>query len=137
MDGTRPLGVRAIADGIGMFGSAACAVHCVAAPVALVVGTTLPASFFTNEAFHQTLLWGILPAALLAFGIGCWQHKDRTVLLVGAFGLVGLATPVLVPHETLGEVGERGVTLASAALLIAAHVRNFRLCRAGDCAHAD
>ena len=36
-------------------------------------------------------------------------------------------------RHLLGENGERIAALAAATLLISAHVRNLRLCRAGDC----
>ncbi|MCG8588026.1 MAG: MerC domain-containing protein [Proteobacteria bacterium] len=127
--------VRSLADGIGIVGSALCALHCIAAPVLLVAGTTLPAAFMTDESFHEMLLWTILPAAILAFGLGCWRHKDRGVLLLGVLGLVGLSSSVAAPHDLIGEFGERFLTLGSAGLLIAAHLRNFRRCRADDCDH--
>ena len=34
------------------------------------------------------MLWLILPAAIVAFGIGCWRHKDRWVLALGIIGFV-------------------------------------------------
>ena len=97
----------------------------------------MPASFVTDETFHQMLLWAILPAATLAFGLGCWQHKDRWVLLLGILGLLGLSSSVAAPHDLIGEIGERFVTVGSAGLLIAAHLRNFRRCRADDCDHEE
>ena len=137
MRSTRSLGVRSFADGIGILGSAVCALHCISVPVLLVAGTTLPASFVTDETFHQLLLWAILPAATLAFGLGCWQHKDRWVLLLGILGLLGLCSSVAAPHDLIGEIGERFVTVGSAGILIAAHLRNFRRCRADDCDHEE
>lgn len=134
---TRSLGIRPFADGVGILGSAVCALHCVAAPVLLVAGTALPASFLGDEGFHRMLLWAILPAATLAFGLGCWQHKDRWVLLLGVLGLAGLASSAAVPHEVIGELGERVVTVGSAAVLITAHLRNFRRCRAAACEHEE
>jgi len=134
---TGPLGVQSFADGIGILGSAACALHCVAAPVLLVAGTTLPASFVTDERFHQMLLWVVFPASILAFGIGCWRHKDRWVFLLGALGLFGLSSAVVAPHDLIGEIGERWVTVGSAGLLVAAHLRNLRRCRADGCDHAE
>ncbi len=129
------LDVRSCADGIGIVGSAACALHCIAAPVLLVAGTTLPASFLTDESFHRILLGAILPASLLAFGLGCWRHKDRWVLLLGVLGLLGLSSPVVEPHDLISETGERWVTVGSAGILIAAHLRNFERCRAHGCQH--
>ncbi len=126
---------RPLADGIGLVGSAACALHCLAAPALLVAGTALPASFLADETFHERLLWVILPAAILAFGLGCGRHKDRWVLLLGVLGLIGLSASVAVPHDPMDEHGERMVTLAAAAVLLTAHLRNFRLCRAVGCSH--
>lgn len=123
------LGIRSVADGIGVLGSAACALHCLAAPVLLVAGTTLPAPFWTGESVHQALLWAILPASTLAFGLGCWRHGDRWVFLLGALGLFGLIVSVAA-LDLIGESGERWGTLGSGAVLIAAHLRNGKRCRA-------
>ena len=128
-------GIRTIADGLGLFAAAACAVHCIALPALLVVGTTLPSVFQDDELFHQSALWLVVPSALVAFGLGCRRHKDRQVLALGALGVAGLVLSGTVLHELLGELAEKGVTLASAGLLIAAHLRNFRLCRSDSCRH--
>ncbi|MDJ0868627.1 MAG: MerC domain-containing protein [Myxococcota bacterium] len=137
MERTRSFGVRSFADGVGILGSAVCALHCAAAPVLLVVGTSLQASFLADETFHQMLLWAILPASILAFGLGCWRHKDRWVLLLGVLGLLGLSFAVAAAHNLIGEIGERIVTVGSAGILIGAHLRNFRLCRADACDHRE
>ena len=54
---------------------------------------------------------------------------------MGGIGLAGLTASLTVLHDLLGENGERVVATASAALLIAAHLRNFRLCRSDACMH--
>ena len=128
---------RSIADGIVILGSAGCALHCLAAPVFLVAGTALPASFLTDESFHQMLLWAILPASILAFGLGCWRHKDRWVLGLGILGLLGLSLSVVAPHDLIDESGERWVTVGSAGILISAHLRNFKQCRTDRCDHEE
>ena len=127
--------VRTIADGLGIAASTACAVHCVIVPALLITGTVLPVSFLADEAFHKAMLWVILPAAIVAFGIGCWRHKDRRVLVLGMIGLTGIVLSAVVVHDLVGEVGERIGTVLSAAVLIAAHYRNFQLCRVSDCNH--
>ncbi len=127
--------VRAAADWIGAAASTACAVHCILLPTLLVTGTVLPASILGDETFHLAMMWFILPAAILAFGIGCWRHKDRWVLALGIIGLFGMASTVTVLHDVAGEAGERAATLLFAAVLLAAHYRNFKLCRSTDCAH--
>ena len=127
--------VRAVADWFGIAASTVCAMHCILMPTLLVAGTALPVAVLGDELFHEAMLWMILPAAILAFGIGCWRHKDRWVLALGVIGLTGMALSVAVLHDVAGDVGERIVTLLSAAILVVAHYRNFRICRSSDCAH--
>ena len=127
-----------MADALGAVGSAACALHCLLIPTLLVAGTVLPGSFLGGESFHLAMLAVIFPSAVLAFALGCWRHRDRWVLLLGAAGLVGMLLAVTVLHDLVGETGERVATLASAALLISAHWRNFKLCRTcSDCNHEE
>lgn len=128
-------GVRTLADGLGLFAATACAVHCIALPALLVAGTAIPTVLLDDEIFHQTMLWLVVPSAVIALGLGCWRHKDRRVLLLGALGVTGLALSGTVVHDLLGEVAEKSVTLGSAGLAIAAHLRNFGLCRSESCRH--
>ena len=133
MEKMRTLGIVSLGDGVGILGSATCAIHCLVTPVLLVVGPVLPTSFALDESFHRMLLLIVLPASILSFGLGCWRHKDRRVLVLGALGLVGLTLPVIAPHGLIDEVTERWVTVGAAALLISAHLRNFRRCRDDAC----
>jgi len=137
MKNTTTLEFRSIADGLGILSSAACALHCLSLPILLLAGTTLPASFLTDESFHRAALWVVIPSALFGFGLGCWRHKDGWVLLMGAIGLAGISLAGLVLHDLIGETGERVVTFAGASLLIAAHVRNYKLCRSDRCDHSE
>ena len=127
--------VRRIADWLGIAASTACGVHCILLPTLLVTGTVLPASFLGDESFHKAMLWLILPAAVVAFSIGCWRHKDRAVLILGATGLAGMLLAGLVLHDYFGEVVERVVTVVAATILVIAHYRNFQLCRESHCDH--
>ncbi|MBH79787.1 MAG: hypothetical protein CMQ49_04660 [Gammaproteobacteria bacterium] len=126
---------RTIADGLGVTGSTLCALHCIAVPALMLLGTTIPASLSNDEFFHVALLWVLLPTAIFAFGLGCWQHRDILVLALGLIGLLGISLAAIVLHDLLGESGERVVTLLSAGFLVAAHYRNFKLCRAESCDH--
>ncbi|MEM9554499.1 MAG: MerC domain-containing protein [Acidobacteriota bacterium] len=127
------LDIRKIADGLGIVGSAACALHCITIPVLLVLGATVPTMFLTDESFHTSMLWLVVPSAVVAFALGCRRHKDRWVLLLGAVGVVGMVLSGTALHDLAGETVEKLVTVASAALLITAHWRNFKLCRADSC----
>ena len=124
-----PANLRTLADVMGALGSFACALHCLLVPVLLVSGTVLPVGFFLEEGFHLAMLWLVLPAGIVAFAFGCWRHKDRLVLVLGFSGLALILAAATVLHPIVGEVGERGLTVAAGAMLITAHVRNFRLCR--------
>jgi hypothetical protein len=129
------LRVRAVADVVGAMASGLCALHCLAVPVTLVLGSLGPLIFITDEGFHEVLIWLVVPTAGLAFSAGCLQHRDRVVFLLGGVGLVLLLASFTVVNEITGEVGERVMTVFAASLLIAAHVRNFGLCRRVACVH--
>jgi hypothetical protein len=127
--------VRPIADTVGLTGSVLCALHCLIVPISLVFGQIGPLSLVEDEFFHRILLSAVVPAAVLAFGIGCWNHRDPWVLVLGAVGLISLTAALTVLHDVLGENGERSAAILASGLLIAAHVRNFRLCRDCVCDH--
>ena len=126
--------VSLVADRFGIVASTACALHCVLLPVLLVAGTAIPAVFLDEKIFHQAILLLVLPAALVAFGLGCRRHKDPRVMLIGGFGLLGIVSAAFL-HDLFGENGERTLTFFATTFLIAAHVRNYRLCRSANCEH--
>ena len=126
---------QTLADGVGVVGSALCALHCLALPTMLVLGTAIPASLLDDALFHSAMLWIIFPSALCAFSLGCWIHKDATVIVLGVTGLLGISLAAFVLHDLVGESGERAMTLISASVLIGAHYRNFMLCRESCCEH--
>ena len=125
--------VRPLADAVGVTGSVACAMRCLIVPLSLVFGQVAPTSFVDDEVFHSALLWLVIPAATLALSLGCRIHRDRTVLLLGSLGLIALTLALTVLHDLLGESEERVTAIAASMPLIAAHVRNFRLCRNDTC----
>ncbi len=129
------LDIRMIADGLGVVGATVCALHCIALPALLVLGSTVPTVFLGDESFHRSMLWWVVPSAVLAFALGCKRHRDRRVLLLGALGIAGMVLAGTVLHDVMGEAAEKMVTLGSAALLIAGHLRNFKLCRSESCQH--
>lgn len=137
MGKNRSSDLASVADGIGIMASAACAVHCLVTPALLVVGASVPLTFtfLTDDSVHAIFLWAVLPAAVVALGIGYRRHHNTSVLTLGAAGVAGLVFAVFAGHDVLGEGGERLVTLLSAGILIFAHVRNLRGCRNEACAH--
>ena len=119
-----------IADALGVTGSVVCLIHCVGLPLLLLAGLAVPTFGLDDEQFHKLILFFVVPVAIVAFGMGWLRHHDRHVLLLGALGITGLVLAALVLHDIIGESGERIVTVIAAALMIGAHVRNYRLTRA-------
>ena len=124
-------------DRIGVFLSATCLLHCLTLPVMLTIAPMTQTGLLDEQTFHLVLLWFILPVSLIALGIGCRQHKDLLILLLGGTGLSLLLFAGLVGHSVLTPTAERGVTIVAGLILAAAHLRNFKICRATNCAHED
>jgi hypothetical protein len=128
---TVPLVLDRLAAGL----SAACALHCALAPIALVALPVLAGSVLADEGFHLLMLWLILPSSTVALALGCRRHKDAGVLVAGVVGLAVLVFTAVLGHDLLGELGEKLFTFAGAAVLCAGHLRNYRLCRRNACDH--
>ena len=124
-------------DRIGVFLSATCLLHCLALPVLLTIAPITQTGLLDEQTFHLVLLCFILPVSLIALGIGCRQHKDLLILLLGGTGLSLLLFAGLVVHIVLTPTAERGVTIVAGLILAAAHLRNFKICRATNCDHED
>ena len=124
-------------DRIGVFLSATCLLHCLTLPVMLTIAPMTQTGLLDEQTFHLVLLWFILPVSLIALGIGCRQHKDLLILLLGGTGLSLLLFAGLVGHSILTPTAERGVTIVAGLILAAAHLRNFKICRATNCDHED
>ena len=53
--------VTSIADGIGALSATVCALHCIALPAILIVGTAVPTVFLDDESFHRAMCgWSYL-----------------------------------------------------------------------------
>jgi hypothetical protein len=115
--------------------SALCAVHCLLAPVLLILLPILSSTLVGDERFHAMLLWLIVPTSCAALLLGCHRHKDRTVMMLGILGIGALVLISRFGHDLLGEAGERFATVLAAGALCAGHLRNYRLCRERDCRH--
>lgn len=126
-----PFQSRADVTAIGL--SVACILHCLALPLALTLLPTLPVGMLTDEQFHRWLLVAIVPASTIALVIGCRNHKSLAVPVIGSAGMLLLLWAGFAGHDTLGETGERVVTVIGALVIAAAHIMNQRLCRKATC----
>jgi MerC mercury resistance protein len=117
-----------VAIGLSSF----CALHCLVTPAAVILFPALSACFGSDRVFHVLLLTLVVPSSVLALTLGCRLHRDAWVLGFGVIGLNLLLITVAIGHV---ELWERPMTFSATALIVAAHVRNYRLCRSGRCTH--
>lgn len=122
-------------DQLSMGASVICAIHCAVLPIMLALFPALSSLPNNNHDFHLALIVLIVPASLLAAYLGCAKHKDKWVLIGIATGLLTLTITALLGHDLVGEVGEKTLTMCASIVLIAAHWRNYRLCRSKKCSH--
>lgn len=120
-------------DGFAIAMSLACILHCLLLPVLIVVFPILGSTILADESFHGLLLVLIIPTSSLALYLGCRQHGDGLVLWLGMAGLAILALAAGLGISVLGVTGEKVLTALGGTLLAAAHVLNFRRCRARNC----
>jgi len=112
--------------------SGLCAIHCAVTPIAVILFPMLSACLGSDEVFHALLLTLVVPSSVLALMLGCRRHRDAWVLGLGLAGLSFLVLAVALGHV---EYWERPMTLGATALIVVAHVRNYRLCRGDRCEH--
>lgn len=117
--------------------SLVCVVHCLLAPIAIVMLPALGSTFLEDERFHFAILFLVLPTSLIGLGLGCRKHGHFEILLIGLIGLLVLFLVLILGEETIGEVGERLTTIAGTGVIAFAHVRNFLSCRRHDCGPAN
>jgi len=85
-------------DRLGVFLSATCLLHCLALPILLTLAPMTQIGMLDEHSFHAILLWFIVPISLVALSIGCWQHKDKTIVVLGVLGLGILIATGLSGH---------------------------------------
>ena len=112
--------------------SALCALHCLFIPLALLFVPSLAAYFFAQEAFHQILLFFIIPISIIAMFLGCRKHKKYNIFLYGIIGIVFLLISAFWGHDLFGESGEIILTIFGSSIISVGHFKNQRHCK-DDC----
>ena len=126
--------MQKIIDNLGITISSVCAIHCVLLPAIFIIA---PYSFLASHEFHEALIYFILPCAVIAFTLGCRKHGDIKVALMGSFGIILLASSILL-HEVFHseehseELTTVLITVAGSIMLILSHLRNRKLCLQED-----
>ena len=122
--------MQKIIDNLGITISSVCAIHCVLLPAIFIIA---PYSFLASHEFHEALIYFILPCAAVAFTLGCRKHGDIKVAIMGSFGIILLASSILL-HEIFHsdehseELMTVLITVAGSIMLILSHLRNRKLC---------
>ena len=81
-------------DSLAISMSIICAVHCLLTPVLIVLLPIISTTFWVHENFHLWMVFLVVPTTSLAVFMGCRQHKDKFVAVLGMLGLacfVGVA----------------------------------------------
>ena len=131
--------MQKIIDNFGITISSVCAIHCVLLPAIFIIA---PYSFLASHEFHEALIYFILPCAAIAFTLGCRKHGDIKVALMGSFGIILLASSILLheifhSEEHSEELTTVLITVAGSIMLILSHLRNRKLCLKEDFACHD
>lgn len=122
-------------DVIAISLSGICAIHCLLTPIALIIFPIMGLTVLTHTLFHKLMFFLILPTSLIAFFLGCRQHKDSRVIMLGIIGFAVLFFAAFWGHSVLGTSNERIITIIGGTIMATGHVRNFRLCRQTSCGH--
>jgi len=128
------IAMQRIFDTIGLTVSGTCAIHCLFAPVTVILFPIIGLTVLDEHTFHEIILYFILPCALMAFTMGCRKHKDYSVATLAVIGIFLLISATVL-HDMYSSDFIRIITLLGSSLLIVSHIRNYFLCRKADCRH--
>lgn len=112
--------------------SLACAIHCLAFPLLIVLLPSIAALQLNNEAFHIWMIVAVVPTSVYALTMGCKLHKRYRFFTLGIIGLACLILAVALGETLLGEAGEKILTALGAGIIAYGHYKNFRLCQRQD-----
>lgn len=127
---------RVFMDKLGIWISGLCALHCLFLPLLLPAIPLLAGSFFAQAWFERLILSLSILIGLTALTIGYFRYH-RQLYPIYALLAGGL---IYWQKDVFGHDYEPITIAIGAALIIAAHLMNLRLCRAckiceDDCEH--
>lgn len=117
-------------DQAGLWTSALCLLHCLAAPLVMALMPVAGAELWAGEWVHQALGGVLVLLAAGAFVPGFLRHRRRFVPALGAGGLAVVLFAAMAGEDILGETGKTLLTVVGSAALMAAHLANHSFCRA-------
>ena len=120
-------------DKFAMTISMACAAHCFFTPTFLILTSGIFSFSFDNELVHKLIVLIAVPVSIYALRLGYKNHKTASFMPAGIIGLCILILVVALGESTLGEFGEKGLTLLGSIMVMFAHYRNHQICRKLEC----
>ena len=121
---------QAITDKLAICLSLMCAIHCLFLTSLLALLPSLVALKLDNEAFHLWMVVAVIPSSGYSLTLGCKQHKRYRLLILGLIGLTLLVIALVFGEDSIGEAGEKTLTVLGAGFIGVGHWFNFRLCQA-------
>jgi hypothetical protein len=121
---------QAITDKLAIGLSLMCAIHCLFLTSLLALLPSLVALKLDNEAFHLWMVVAVIPSSGYSLTLGCKQHKRYRLLILGLIGLTLLVIALVFGEDSIGETGEKTLTVLGAGFIGVGHWFNFRLCQA-------
>ena len=86
-------------DLIGISLSGMCLIHCVLTPLFIMMTPLIGAGFWSSHGLHESIIYLIIPTAVIALAVGCTRHRDFWVGFIGFIGICVLTIAVLVTHQ--------------------------------------
>jgi hypothetical protein len=123
--------IENVTDKMAITLSIACAIHCLALPLLLLLLPSFMVLQLNNEAFHTWMVIIVLPTSVYALFMGCKQHKRYRLLFIGFLGLILLVLAVWVSNE----FWEKALTLVGSTVIAGGHYWNYRLCQQHTLCH--
>ena len=117
------------ADGLGIFLSFLCLVHCIFLPLALLIYPSLAVFLsFDDEVIHRLLLFLLVPPVLFAGYSGFRLHGRREPLVYLAVGFLGIFLSALEWVHSFSHTLEYVLVVAGSILLVWGHFLNSKNC---------
>ncbi|WP_260704122.1 MerC domain-containing protein [Edaphobacter flagellatus] len=116
-------------DRVGIVASAACFVHCIAAPVLLSLSSVSSHFVPSDENTHRFLAVLVVSLGAIVLGLGYRRHKRRLVLGLLGLGMTFVCSAAYFGDRLPSHACEVAITLLGSCCMIFAHHKNHTFCR--------
>ena len=114
--------------------SLVCVLHCFFFPAFVIFTSGFISLSIDNEFVHKLLVFTAVPLSIFALTLGYKNHQSIAPIPIGIFGLLMFISAVILGEDSIGEFGEKMLTLLGSVLIAYAHFKNYQICKNLDCA---